>query len=83
MIDTCKKLNLKVVKVEDLNSEIACEIYQYQAHEARSNADIELYAGLYSGHAANEQAARAAKGSASASMIGGIGDMVGGFFPSS
>ena len=47
-----------------------------------TNADIELYAGLYSGHARNEQAARQAKGNASASMIGGIGDMVGGFLGS-
>lgn len=61
-------------RVQD--SEIAGEIFQYQAHEARSNADIELYAGLYSGHAANEAAARTAKGNASASMIGGIGDIV-------
>ena len=67
-------------RVQD--SEIAGEIFQYQAHEARSNADIELYAGLYSGHARNEQAARQAKGNASASMIGGIGDMVGGFLSS-
>ena len=67
-------------RVQD--SEIAGEIFQYQAHEARSNADIELYAGLYSGHARNEQAARQAKGNASASMIGGIGDMVGGFLGS-
>ena len=66
-------------RVQD--SEIAGEIFQYQAHEARSNADIEMYAGLYSGHAANEAAARQAKGAASASMIGGIGNIVGGLFP--
>ena len=63
------------------DSEISGEIFQYQAHEARSNADIEMYAGLYSGHAANEAAARQAKGAASASMIGGIGNIVGGLFP--
>ena len=40
------------------DSEISGEIFQYQAHEARSNADIEMYAGLYSGHAANEAAAK-------------------------
>jgi len=66
-------------RVQD--SEIAGEIFQYQAHEARSNADIEMYAGLYSGHAANEAAARKGKGAASASMIGGIGNIVGGLFP--
>ena len=59
-------------RVED--AEISGEIYQFQMAEARSNADIELYAGIYQGHAANE---------AAASMIGGIGDIVGGFFPGS
>ena len=67
-------------RVQD--SEISGEIYQFQMAEARSNADIELYAGLYSGHARNEQQARQAKGNASASMIGGIGNMIGGFLGS-
>ena len=40
LIDTCKKLNLKVVKVEDLNSEIACEILK--------NNDCKFILTLYS-----------------------------------
>ena len=57
-------------------AEIEGEIYQFQMAENRSNADIELYQGLYSGFAAQESQARQAKGRASASMIGGIGNMV-------
>ena len=38
--------------------------------------------GMYQGFAAQEGQARIAKGKASASMIGGIGDAVGGMFTS-
>ena len=65
-------------RVQD--AEIQGEIFQYQAHEARSNADIERYSGMYSGFAAQQNKARIAKGQASAAMIGGIGDAVGGMF---
>ena len=58
------------------------EIFQYKAHEARSNADIQLYSNLYQGFATNQQNARIAKGSASQAMIGGIGDAIGGLFSS-
>ena len=67
-------------RVQD--AEISGEIYQFQMAEARSNADIELYQGLYSGFAQNEQNARMQKGRASASMISGIGSAVGGLFGS-
>jgi len=64
------------------DSEIAGEIFLYQANEARSNADIERYQGMYQGFAAQQNQARIAKGKASASMIGGIGDAIGGVFSS-
>lgn len=63
-------------RVQD--SEIAGEIFQYQAHEARSNADIERYQGMYSGFAKQQSQAKLARGAATASMIGGIGDIAGG-----
>ena len=63
-------------------AEIEGEIYQFQMAENRSNADIELYQGLYSGFAAQQNNARIAKGKASATMIGGIGNAVGGMFKS-
>jgi len=61
-------------------AEIEGEIFQYKAHEARSNADIQLYSNLYQGFAANEQNARISKGKSSQAMIGGIGDAIGGMF---
>ena len=61
---------------------VAGEIFLYQANEARSNADIERYQGMYQGFSAQENQARIAKGKASASMIGGIGDAIGGVFSS-
>jgi hypothetical protein len=70
----------QATRVED--SEIAGEIFLYQANEARSNADIERYQGMYQGFSAQENQARIAKGKASASMIGGIGDAIGGVFSS-
>ena len=63
-------------------AEIEGEIFQYQANEARSIADIERYQGMYSGFAAQQGQARMAKGNASAAMIGGIGQAVGGLFGS-
>ena len=59
-------------------AEIEGEIYQFQMAENRSNADIELYQGLYSGFAAQQNNARIAKGKASATMIGGVATAVGG-----
>ena len=70
----------QATRVQD--SEIAGEIFLYQANEARSNADIERYQGMYQGFAAQENSARQAKGRASAAMIGGIGDAIGGMFGS-
>jgi uncharacterized membrane protein YqiK len=67
-------------RVQD--SEIAGEIFQYQAHEARSNADIERYQGMYSGFAKQQSQAKLARGAATASMIGGIGDIAGGLLSS-
>ena len=61
-------------------AEIEGEIFQYKAHEARSNADIQLYSNLYQGFATNEQNARISKGKSSQAMIGGIGDAIGGMF---
>ena len=63
-------------------ADIEGEIFQYQANEARSIADIERYQGMYTGFAQQQGQARMAKGSASASMIGGIGKAVGGLFGS-
>jgi len=70
----------QATRVQD--SEIAGEIFLYQANEARSNADIERYQGMYQGFAAQQNQARIAKGKASASIIGGIGDAIGGVFTS-
>ena len=70
----------QATRVQD--SEIAGEIFLYQANEARSNADIERYQGMYQGFAAQQNQARIAKGKASASIIGGIGDAIGGVFSS-
>lgn len=70
----------QATRIQD--SEIAGEIFLYQANEARSNADIERYQGMYQGFAAQQNQARIAKGKASASMIGGIGDAIGGVFSS-
>ena len=63
-------------------ADIEGEIFLYKAHEARSNADIQLYSNLYQGFATNEQNARISKGRSSQAMIGGIGDAIGGMFGS-
>ena len=63
-------------------ADIEGEIFLYKAHEARSNADIELYSNMYQGFATNEQNARISKGKSSQAMIGGIGDALGGMFGS-
>tara|TARA_R100001163_G_scaffold63746_1_gene56343 strand:+ start:2318 stop:3040 length:723 start_codon:yes stop_codon:yes gene_type:complete len=63
-------------------ADIEGEIFLYKAHEARSNADIELYSNMYQGFATNEQNARISKGQSSSAMIGGIGDAIGGMFGS-
>jgi hypothetical protein len=67
-------------RVQD--SEIAGEIFQYQANEARSNADIERYQGMYQGFANQQSQAKLARGAATAGMIGGIGDIAGGLLSS-
>ena len=54
-------------RVQD--AEIAGEIFQYQAQEARTNADINMYNSMYQGFAANQSAASMA----SAQSIGAIG----------
>lgn len=70
----------QATRVQD--SEIAGEIFLYQANEERSNADIERYQGMYQGFAAQQNKARISKGKSSAAMIGGIGDAIGGMFGS-
>ena len=67
-------------RVQD--AEIQGEIFQYQAHEARSNADIERYQGMYSGFAAQQSQAALSSAAGTASMIGGIGDIAGGLLSS-
>lgn len=64
------------------DADIAGEIFLYQANEARSNADIERYQGMYQGFAAQQNQSRIAKGKASSAMIGGIGEAIGGVFSS-
>ena len=54
-------------RVQD--ADIAGEIFQYQAQEARTNADINMYNSMYQGFAANQAQASMA----SASSIGAIG----------
>jgi len=54
-------------RVQD--AEIAGEIFQYQAQEARTNADINMYNSMYQGFASNQAAASMA----SAQSIGAIG----------
>ena len=54
-------------RVQD--ADIAGEIFQYQAQEARTNADINMYNSMYQGFAANQAAASMA----SASSVGQMG----------
>ena len=54
-------------RVQD--ADIAGEIFQYQAQEARTNADINLYNSMYQGFAANQAQASMA----SANSLGAIG----------
>ena len=61
-------------------ADIEGEIFQYKAHEARSNADIQRDSDMYQGFAGLEQEARKSKGKAQQSMFGGIGDAIGGIF---
>lgn len=61
-------------------ADIEGEIFQYKAHEARSNADIQRYSDMYQGFAGLEQQARQSKGKAQQAMFGGIGDALGGIF---
>lgn len=67
-------------RVQD--AEIQGEIFQYQAHEARSNADIERYQGMYSGFAKQQSQAALSSAAGTATMIGGIGDIAGGLLSS-
>ena len=54
-------------RVQD--ADIAGEIFQYQAQEARTNADINMYNAMYQGFAANQAQASMA----SANSLGAIG----------
>ena len=54
-------------RVQD--ADIAGEIFQYQAQEARTNADINMYNAMYQGFAANQAEASMA----SANSLGAIG----------
>jgi len=53
-------------RVQD--ADIAGEIFQYQAQEARTNADINMYNAMYQGFAANQAQASMASANSVAAM---------------
>ena len=66
------------MRVQD--AEAAGEIFQYQAHEARSVADINRYQNMYQGFFGHQQTAALASAEATGQMIQGVGQAVGGVF---
>ena len=64
-------------RVED--SEIAGEVFQFQAQENRSNADINMYSQQYQGFANQQSQSSLASAAGTSAMIGGIGEIAGGF----
>ena len=67
-------------RVQD--AEIAGEIYQFQAAENRTNADIEMYSQIYSGFANQQSKSSLASAAGSGAMISGIGSIAGGLLGS-
>ena len=63
-------------RVQD--SEIAGEIYQFQAAENRTNADIAMYSQMYQGFANQQSQASLASAAGTGQMISGIGSIAGG-----
>lgn len=63
-------------RVQD--SEIAGEIYQFQAEENRTNADINMYSQMYSGYANQQSQSSLASAAGTSNMVSGIGSIAGG-----
>ena len=67
-------------RVQD--SEIAGEIYQFQAEENRTNADINMYSQMYSGFANQQSQSSLASAAGTSNMVSGIGSIAGGLLGS-
>ena len=67
-------------RVQD--AEIAGEIYQFQAAENRTNADIEMYSQMYQGFANQQSKSSLTSAAGSGAMISGIGSIAGGLLGS-
>jgi len=67
-------------RVQD--AEIAGEIYQYQAAENRTNADIQMYSQMYQGFANQQSKSSLTSAAGSGAMISGIGSIAGGLLGS-
>ena len=65
-----------------LDAEIAGEIYQFQAAENRTNADIEMYSQMYQGFANQQSKSSLTSAAGSGAMISGIGSIAGGLLGS-
>ena len=63
-------------RVQD--SEIAGEIYQFQAAENRTNADIDMYSQMYQGFANQQSQASLSSAAGTGQMISGIGNIASG-----
>jgi hypothetical protein len=63
-------------RVQD--SEIAGEVFQFQAQENRSNADIAMYSQQYQGFANQQSQASLSSAAGTGQMISGIGQIAGG-----
>ena len=63
-------------RVQD--AEISGEIYQFQAAENRTNADINMYSQMYSGFATQQSQSSLASAAGTGAMISGIGSIAGG-----
>ena len=62
----------------DQDADVSGEIFQFQAAENRSNADIQRYSNMYQGFANQQQNAALASAQGTQAMWGGIGQMAGG-----
>lgn len=62
----------------DQDADVSGEIFQFQAAENRSNADIQRYSNMYQGFANQQQNAALASAQGTQAMFGGIGQMAGG-----
>lgn len=63
-------------------SEIQGEIYQFQAAENRTNADINMYSQMYQGFANQQSQASLSSAAGTGQMISGIGQIAGGLLGS-